>query len=258
MTGDDVRAWEHFLLGVNPSSKLVVDGTFDDSVVSETKRFQRNVGYTGRNVDGVVGPLTMGRAMTLGFDPLFDDSTFEDGPNWPVKPDGVEPMSPAERANVFGQFSFKPSPSASNPEGIVITDGWARENIVTIELPQLGSVAGRPKKCLVECHKLVAQQLKSLFEHWEREGLMKLVLTWNGMWVPRFVRGSRTSLSNHSLGTAFDINYQWNMLGTRGALKGHRGSVRELMLIAVEHGWFSGGWYKGRKDFMHLEVYKIT
>ena len=86
--------------------------------------------------------------------------------------------------------------------------------------------------------------------------LLGLVLTWAGSWVPRYIRGSRSRLSNHAWGTAFDINVPWNGLRRTPAFKGQKGSVRELVLIAAKLGFYWGGWFT-RKDGMHFEVSKI-
>lgn len=253
LKGDDVRAWEHFLLGLDPGCDLVVDGTFDDVTVKETKDFQLKVGFTGRDVDGVVGPATLGKALSLGFDPLIDDRTADDGPNWPPVPK-QGPLLVADRSKLFGDFAFKPAGNASNPEAIVITGDWVTKNIVTVEVPQLKSITGSGK---VSVHRLVSGQLLRTFEAWEQASLMDRVLTWGGSWAPRFIRGSRTTLSNHAWGTAFDINAQWNALGARPALKGIHGSVRELVNIAHDNGFYWGGHFRSRLDGMHWEAYKI-
>jgi len=255
LSGDDVRAWEYFLLGINPSSAIVVDGVFDQATADETRRFQTSVGFSGKDVDGVAGPGTLGKAMQLGFNPLQDDRLTEDGPNWPLAP-AHGPMPAAERLQTFGTFSFRPAGTAANPEAIVMTDDWAKNNIVTADVPQLRKLRGVSGK--VQVHGLLEKQLVSLFDAWEEAGLGDRLLTWGGSWVPRYVRGSRTQLSNHSWGTAFDINVQWNMLGTQPALKGQKGSVRELVKVAYEHGWYWGGWFKGRPDGMHFEAFKVV
>ncbi len=97
-----------------------------------------------------------------------------------------------------------------------------------------------------------------MFEQWERAGLKSHILTWGGSWVPRFVRGSRTQLSNHAWGTAFDVNVRWNMLGTQPALRGQKGSVRELVQIANDNGYYWGGHFHKRIDGMHFEVRLIV
>ena len=104
----------------------------------------------------------------------------------------------------------------------------------------------------VWCHKLFVDPLLATFSDWEKEGMMNLVLTFDGLWVPRFVRGSRHTLSNHSYGTAMDINAAWNGFRCRPALVGQRGCVRELVPIANKNGiWWLG---HTMDDGMHFEL----
>jgi len=254
MVGDDVTGWQNFLRGLLPDSLVIVNGTFDDVTHNETVRFQK---MSGLWADGVVGPNTAGSALKLGYHAMTDDSVDETGPNWPTKPDGVSSLSGVDREKLFGKFSYVPAPSQWNPEGIKITDNWAANNISTVVVPQLMIVNGGPRDGKVSFHSKGAKQLQDLFAEWESAGLMNRVMTWGGSWVPRFVRGSRTYLSNHSWGTAFDINAQWNGLGARPALKGLKGSVRELVEIADKHGFFWGGWWADRPDGMHFELRTI-
>jgi hypothetical protein len=169
-------------------------------------------------------------------------------------------VSTADRERIFGKFAYKATPSAANPEGITITDGWASTNIVMVEVPQLKGINGAPGSCKVPFHRLGADQLKAMWQAWEDDGLLPLVLGWAGSWVPRFVRGSRTHLSNHAFGTAFDINVPWNMLGAQPALVGKKGSVRKLVPIANAHGFYWGGHFGyggGRADGMHFELAEV-
>jgi hypothetical protein len=100
---------------------------------------------------------------------------------------------------------------------------------------------------------VVVPHFEALLEDWDRQGLLGLILTWDGDYYPRFIRGSRTNLSNHSYGSAFDINREYNRLGATPALAGERGSVRELVQLANKHGFYWGGHYNHRKDGMHFE-----
>ena len=254
--GDDVTVWSQFLRGLRPCSTLVVSKVFTPTLHAETKIFQRAVGFTDSDVDGIVGPRTVGKATELGFDPMIDDSPADVGPNWPPRLDRG-PMSYLDRSRTFGQFPFTSDPQPNNPEAIKILGGWVGENIERVKIPQLVGVTGAAAEGDVWLHKLAAQQFVNTFKAWEDAGLKHLLLTFNGSWVPRFVRGSRSHLSNHAWGTAIDINYQWNTLGAQPALKGERGSVRELVSIAADHGLFWGGWYKSRKDGMHFEIGEI-
>ena len=74
--------------------------------------------------------------------------------------------------------------------------------------------------------------------------------------MPRYIRGSATTLSNHAWGTAFDVNYRWNQLGHVPALKGEIGSVRELVPRAHQLGFYWGGHFS-RRDGMHFEVARV-
>jgi hypothetical protein len=255
--GTDVERWQNFLCGYyrDARSRLVVDGDFGNLTLEYTKKFQAQHKIP---VDGTVGNQTLGLAARFGF-PLVISDDNQDGPNWPAVPNSllIKPLSEYERELIFGKFSFVANPSQSNPEGIKITDGWGSKNIVSIKIPQLVNVSNSPRECIVKIHNKIANQFLGMWAAWEKEGLLHHVKTWNGSYVPRFIRGSRTRLSNHSWGTAFDINVQWNGLGVQPALKGTNGSVRELVPIALEYGFFWGGFFRNRPDGMHFEAHKV-
>ena len=105
-------------------------------------------------------------------------------------------------------------------------------------------------------HKKCEYQLVKLFERLEKENLHTKILSYAGSFNPRFIRGSRTQLSNHAWGTAFDINVPYNGLNKVPALLGQKGCLRELVPIANECGFYWGGHFS-RKDGMHFEIAKI-
>lgn len=207
----------------------------------------------------------LGQAMKLGFEAvkllppeaLLPSRRHEGDPSWPPRPSLTPLTSNMERQKVWGRFRFEAQPVPGNRENIRILGGWEDENIVRVEIPQLRSVAGAPSSGTVRFHRKAADQLRALWRAWEEAGLLPLVLTWEGSFVPRFVRGSTKVLSNHCYGSAFDINAGWNALGTRPALVGQKGSVRELVPLANEHGFFWGGHFNGRPDGMHFEVAQL-
>lgn len=250
-TGIDVEKWQAFLRGSIKDSSILISGIFEDNTERETKTFQRRKNLTQ---DGIVGPKTLSIALQCGFDLMEDPTQNDTGPNWPSIPQNG-PLSYVDREKIFGKFSYISSPVFSNPEAITITSSWIN-NIIQAHIPQLSGIPGAPKSAMVPLHVVAAPQITKLFQAWHDEGLTYLILSWGGSWVPRFIRGSRTSLSNHAWGTAFDINVRWNSLGTVPALKGETGSVRELIDIAYDHGMYWGGWFSKRKDGMHFEVYK--
>lgn len=249
-TGNDVKKWQYFLLGqeLYPGP---IHGKFDEAVNEATKKFQLQ--YQLKD-DGIVGNKTVGQAMLLGFGLVVNNTPDDRSTDaFPPKPGFAPLVSNAERQRVFGKMEYVSDPQPKNPESIKITNNWAKENIVKISVRQLIPIKGTDT---VYFHKKGANQLIRLFEDWEKAGLMNHVLTWGGTYLPRFVRGSRTSLSNHAYGTAFDINIEWNKLGVVPALAGKKGSVRELVELAHHHGFYWGGHFS-RRDGMHFEVAKI-
>ena len=245
-TGSDVRKWQTFLTGQG-LLLTPINGIFDEATKEASKAFQR---LEGLEPDGIVGNKTVGAAMILGFGLLQDTNDDKDSVNWPPKPNFPPLVTNAERADLFGSFAFRHAPTPDNPERIEVTDNWARDNIVIANVPQLIAIKGSAK---VAFHKKAKNQLEKLWKDWETAELLHLVLTWEGSYNPRFVRGSRTNLSNHAFGSAFDINFEWNRLGAVPALVGRKGSVRELVELANKNGFYWGGHFT-RLDGMHFEV----
>ncbi|KAK0039538.1 M15 family metallopeptidase [Biomphalaria pfeifferi] len=151
---------------------------------------------------------------------------------------------------MFGKFRYQVGANGA----IRITDGWAGNNIVKVFIPQLIGIEGAPSDGIVFFHRAGAEQLKALFAAWQKAGLLHYVKSWAGSFVPRMVRGSKTQLSNHAFGSAFDINAAWNGLGKTPTAADKTGTVIPLVKIANEHGFFWGGHYNSRKDGMHFEL----
>lgn len=68
----------------------------------------------------------------------------------------------------------------------------------------------------------------------------------------RMVRGSQDNLSNHSSGTAIDLNSLKHPLGAVGTFE--PGKVPMIRALAKKYGLRWGGDYQHRKDEMHFEV----
>ena len=68
----------------------------------------------------------------------------------------------------------------------------------------------------------------------------------------RMVRGDATKLSNHSSGTAIDLNATHHALGKVGTFPAEK--VPMIRALAKKYGLKWGGDYKNRKDEMHFEV----
>lgn len=235
-----VKRWQYFLIGLD-NHQIVADGDFGQKTHKATVQFQEANGLVG---DGVVGPKSYLAAFRAGY-------RLKEAFEYPDKPDFGPLTGNAARARIFGNFKFKSA--GDGTEAIIVTDGWAEKNIERVDIPQLKGMKNVPPSGKVQFHRLGAKQLQSLFADWEKAGFMKNILTWEGSYVPRYVRGSRSSLSNHAFGSAFDINYAWNKLGQVPALVGEKGCVREMVAIAHKNGFYWGGHFS-RLDGMHFEV----
>lgn len=249
-TGAEVTKWQNFLVGQGLYSGMA-EGQFGPKTQAATEAFQR--AHRLSPADGIVGRLTWAKAIELGYGDLHDEG--EKGAKWPPRPDLMIPTQ-AVRERLFGRFKFVPDPTPDNPEKIKVLDDWFKTNMAEFYIPQLKAVKGAPADGKVWFHKRVGPQVQALFAAWQKAGLLNLVLTWNGSYAARFVRGSRTTLSAHSHGSAFDINVKWNALGISGPLVGQEGSVRKLAAVAGTMGFYWGGWFKGRPDPMHFELAK--
>lgn len=219
--------------------------------------------------DGVYGPKTEAALAQAYLKVLGLPSTPEPTPAPPPIPNSAPTksdvdttaqflsMSKAERESIFGKYEYR-----ANADGTIqITDGWEKENIVSVAIPQLQgkplySLGGSPFHGSIRVHRLVAGQFKAFFAEIERRGLVDRILTFDGAFYARMIRGSKTSLSNHAFGTAIDINAEWNGLGREPAEIGRLGCLLELVPIAHRFGLYWGGNFV-RQDGMHFEVAKV-
>jgi hypothetical protein len=140
---------------------------------------------------------------------------------------------------IFRRFDYVPAPTKDNREGIRILGTWQQDTSSTCHFP---SCAGPWAPSTGDVGGVGSGQAA------------RSVLIYDGSFVLRFVRGSRTTLSNHSFGSAFDINERYDKLSRRPAIVGQKGSIRELVPIANKWGFYWGGHYETRPDGMHFEI----
>lgn len=232
-TGEAVTTWQYFLIGEGHS--LHADGDFGKITTKATKAWQKKNGLTA---DGIVGMNTFGKAVAKG---MYGSTPL---------PQGYAPMTYEQRCEVFGVIPFKHTPTDKNPEKVTILGDWEKENIVRIKPPIVC-----PKfTSSVRVHKLAAPQFMQVYTDIEDEGLADQLLSYEGAYTPRFIRGSRTTLSNHAHGTAIDHNAKYNGLGKYPA--NGKGSVRDLVPHFENNGFYWGGNFK-RRDGMHFEICRI-
>lgn len=248
-SGVFVSQWQAFLRGQGYS--INIDGLFGDETDKATRAFQKTQKV---DIDGVVGNQTLGAAALRGFE-IVDYSPQSS--HFPTKPSFPPIIGVAQRQSLFGPLEFISAPTAKNPEAIKITNNFEAQHIVSINIPQLVGVPGAPGG-VTKFHRLAQKQFVSLWAAWDAAGLVKTILSYDGDYVPRFIRGKAQQqiLSNHAFGTAFDINAKWNAFGAEPATWGQKGCVYELVDIASAHGFYWGGFFSHR-DGMHFEVAKI-
>jgi peptidoglycan hydrolase-like protein with peptidoglycan-binding domain len=254
--GSEVEKWQLFLIG----EELLdddADGRFGPKTEAATKKFQQRHDL---DPDGKVGPKTLGKAIAEGLAIVEDRTDMGvNSINFPPRPDFPPLVSTAQRQAIFGAFKFRANPLPSNKENIEILGTWEADNIVKVSLPALNGVDtfGTPNPGAMRFHDKAKAQLEGMWKAWEAKGLKSRVLSFGGSFVPRFIRGSSSALSNHAFGSAFDINMAQNALGKTPARVGTKGSVRELVPIAHDFGFYWGGHFSNRADGMHFEVAKI-
>ena len=162
------------------------------------------------------------------------------------------------RKRLFGEFDFRGTGQGAKIE---ILGDWVSRNIVRVELPGLASIPlwndTLPSPDHMRFHRNAAGQLQALWTAWREADLLTRILTYDGSFYPRFVRGAPGRLSSHAYGSAFDINARWNPLNQTPASQDSEGSVRELVDIANRHGFFWGGHFPHRLDGMHFEIARL-
>jgi hypothetical protein len=248
--GQWVIKWQYFLLGqdCNPG---IVDSVFGLKTREATITFQ-NIHHLV--ADGIVGRSTFLKAFDLGLDFISTNKTeSKNSMSIPIPPKFKTLSKISQKYKLFERFEY----AIMRNDDIKIKGDWKRRNIRTIEIPQLKYIEGAPSNCKISFHKKAAPKLKLLFEKWETAGLLHLIKSWDGSFMPRLVRGSDSNISSHTFGIAFDINSKWNRIGTIPAPEDQEGSVRKLVPIANKLGFYWGGHVKLRKEGMHFEIAKL-
>jgi hypothetical protein len=168
---------------------------------------------------------------------------------------------PTIKHKVLGQtISYRilaPLPNGTRP--LQMDSQWAAANIINVLIPQLKGVddgTSGGSSGMIRFHKAGAAQLQAAFNEIEARGLKHLILSFAGSYYPRMIRDSTTSPSEHSFGTALDINAAWNGLAKTPAAKGTKGSVVELVPIFEKWGFRWGGNFS-RRDGMHFEMARL-
>lgn len=151
----------------------------------------------------------------------------------------------------FGQFPYRDIQGGR----IEIDPDWVKQNIVTITLPGLNTQ--------VEVHKDAAENFIMAFNlikngtaviNGKEVPLLSLIKTMDGTFVPRHVYWNpNRGLSNHSWGTAIDINAQGHFRYVDPAKEPNNPNLI-LWEKAFKPAGFS--WGNSYGDAMHFEIFK--
>lgn len=120
-------------------------------------------------------------------------------------------------------------------------------------IPQLDGVPCCGSKCrgTIACNERLIGDLLAIFRDIDHGGLLDRIVTYDGCFVKRNIRGSN-AISMHAYGAAIDINAEQNGMGERPARLGEKGCVAEFVQIFALYGWYWGGNFS-RPDGMHFE-----
>ena len=146
-------------------------------------------------------------------------------------------LTTAQRDEYYGPIRFVAAPTVNNPEAIRITNDFP-SRVVWRSMPIIGTI---------QIHEAAAESLDAALREIQRKGWAGKIRSFQGSYVPRFVRGSTKNLSSHSYATSIDVNADENPQGS--------GPTEDQKLIASvfeKHGWYWGDRFS-KRDPMHFE-----
>jgi len=156
----------------------------------------------------------------VGEDPLRVD--VAGGTRFVRVASGVNPPILVKQA--FGEFAATPQ---ADPVYLTIDPAWVDRNIVTTDVPLLGTIT---------CHRKLIPMVQGALQDIIDAGLMSEIKVYSGCWASRTVSRSPTAPpSFHAYGAAIDINAPQNPYGTKPTMN------PEMVRIFESWGFNWGG-----------------
>jgi hypothetical protein len=150
---------------------------------------------------------------------------------------GVRPPILVKEA--FGEFAATPQ---DDPAFLTIDPAWVERNIVTTEVPLLGTIT---------CHRKLIPMVRAAIEEIMGSGLVSEIKVYSGCWASRTIARSPTAPpSYHAYGAAIDINAPENPYGAKPTMN------REVVRIFESWGFNWGGDFLIR-DGHHFEWWEF-
>jgi len=210
--------------------------------VEEIQLKLKRLGYYGGKVDGDFGPITQKAIVHFQEDHLvtgcINNITYIviQNEHDKIAIDTPIPKSSQDVIKTFGKIEYRDLTNGN----IKITNDWAKDNIVKIDLPIVR------KKWI---HKKLINAFTDALNLIEEHGLANKIYQF-GTWSPRHMSHNiHRPLSLHSWGIACDINWSQNRYGTNGNMH------PDIINAFEKHGFSWGGRWK-TKDPMHFEYYE--
>jgi D-alanyl-D-alanine carboxypeptidase len=156
----------------------------------------------------------------VGDDPLRVD--LPDGTRYVRVASGVRP--PIVLKRFFGEFAAAPQAGSAF---FTIQPAWVERNIVTTEMPLLGTIT---------CHRKLVPMIEAAIKEVIASGFEQEIEVYSGCWASRTVARSPTAPpSYHAYGAAIDINAPQNPYGSKPTMN------REVVRIFESWGFNWGG-----------------
>jgi hypothetical protein len=152
--------------------------------------------------------------------------------------------------STFGRFAWRDHPATRG--AVEILGEWQRKNIISFPPPfELRDGRGRPVSG-IRCHRLMAPALRRVLTDLNTRGLVHLINTFDGCFVPRHMgRDPRRPLSRHAWGIAVDVNARLFPYGSRA-----KQDARLIAAFARQGFTWGGAWRT--PDPMHFEIVDLV